>query len=442
MRSFGVRPRLPPRGRRSRLASWIAILSGRGVRGRVGLLVFLVLALIVGLVALAVGTWKPQPSDHRIEGASLFERLHLPAAPSDPAGSGDRAPPALVGELAAQRNAGDPFHPLGAAAKPFVFTGPPEERLRARTCLAAAMLYEAGSDAAGQLAVAQVVLNRVRHPAFPASVCGVVTQGSERATGCQFTFTCDGSLARRIAPPAQTAAYARADAMLSGLVYAAVGLATHYHTHAVYPWWSPRLEKIAQVGPHLFFRWPGHWGSPQAMIERRAGHEPSAALFAGLSDGLPQALAVGASEPRIDAYLPGLDEALPVPVARPLVASRDDRAVAIPEARRLAVAPVPETPAAAIGARLPGGHRLLRMFPEEGLFYLELAPGSSDASRRRAAELLCGGRAACRVYGWHDASLAPHQPQLDAAARSALAFRFVRTPPADRQSVPPSANAL
>ncbi|WP_398286925.1 cell wall hydrolase [Sphingomonas daechungensis] len=63
--------------------------------------------------------------------------------------------------------------------------------------MTSAVYYEAGQESLdGQRAVAQVVLNRVRHPAFPANVCGVVYEGSTRATGCQFTFTCDGSLMR------------------------------------------------------------------------------------------------------------------------------------------------------------------------------------------------------------------------------------------------------
>ena len=83
------------------------------------------------------------------------------------------------------------------AAAPFVFKGSAAARSQALECLASAVYYEAGNqDEDGQRAVAQVVLNRVRHPAFPNSVCGVVYQGSTRATGCQFTFTCDGSLSR------------------------------------------------------------------------------------------------------------------------------------------------------------------------------------------------------------------------------------------------------
>ena len=81
------------------------------------------------------------------------------------------------------------------AADAFLFKGDAQAREQALNCLASAVYYEAGNqDENGERAVAQVVLNRVRHPAFPASICGVVYQGSTRPTGCQFTFTCDGSL--------------------------------------------------------------------------------------------------------------------------------------------------------------------------------------------------------------------------------------------------------
>jgi len=82
----------------------------------------------------------------------------------------------------------------------------PVDRLRSIDCLADAIYYEAGNEPVeGQRAVAQVVLNRVRHPAYPNSVCGVVYQGAARRTGCQFSFVCDGSLARARTP----AGYAR-----------------------------------------------------------------------------------------------------------------------------------------------------------------------------------------------------------------------------------------
>ena len=99
------------------------------------------------------------------------------------------------------------------------------------------MVYEAGDDPAGQRAVAQVVLNRVRHPAFPKTVCGVVFEGQDRTTGCQFTFSCDGALTRWSPSPALwTAARQIATAALTGTVYRPVGYATHYHTDWVVPY--------------------------------------------------------------------------------------------------------------------------------------------------------------------------------------------------------------
>ena len=149
------------------------------------------------------------------------------------------------------------------------------ERDRAFNCLTQAVYYEAGSEGSqGQRAVAQVILNRMRHPAFPSSVCGVVYSGSQRATGCQFTFTCDGSLAR--APSAAGWARARqvAAAALSGYVEGSVGQATHYHALYVAPYWSPSLLKVANIGAHTFYRWKGFNGKRAAFVSRYDGHEP------------------------------------------------------------------------------------------------------------------------------------------------------------------------
>ena len=122
------------------------------------------------------------------------------------------------------------------AASPFVFKGSAAARTQAMNCLASAVYYEAGNqDTDGERAVAQVVLNRVRHPAFPNSVCGVVYQGSTRPTGCQFTFTCDGSLAREPDADGWRRAWKVAEDALSGAVYAPVGWATHYHADYVLP---------------------------------------------------------------------------------------------------------------------------------------------------------------------------------------------------------------
>lgn len=163
-----------------------------------------------------------------------------------------------------------PIRPM----KPFVLQASGADRARAVQCLSEAVYYEAAREPeVGQAAVAQVVLNRMRHPAYPKSVCGVVYQGSARVTGCQFTFTCDGSL--RYAPQAALWSRARAVAerALSGYVDKTVGSATHYHAQYVSPYWAPTLVKMTQVGQHIFYRWTGPWGEPPAFTGRYAGGE-------------------------------------------------------------------------------------------------------------------------------------------------------------------------
>ena len=166
------------------------------------------------------------------------------------------------------------------AAKPFKFKGDKASRVRALECLTSTIYYEAGQESTdGQRAVAQVVLNRARHPAFPASICGVVYEGSTRATGCQFTFTCDGSLYRGADAAGWARAYKVAEAAISGYVYAPVGNATHYHANYVVPYWAPTLAKNAVVGAHIFYRWAGGWGRPAAFAKAYAGREPSVAAL-------------------------------------------------------------------------------------------------------------------------------------------------------------------
>jgi spore germination cell wall hydrolase CwlJ-like protein len=150
-------------------------------------------------------------------------------------------------------------------------------RAQALECLTSAVYYEAGNQSEdGERAVAQVILNRVRHPAFPSSVCGVVYQGSTRLTGCQFTFTCDGSLERRPSHDGWARAKKIAEAALNGAVFAPVGLATHYHADYVVPYWASSMAKNAVVGAHLFYRWAGSWGQPSAYVQRYAKQEPNA----------------------------------------------------------------------------------------------------------------------------------------------------------------------
>ena len=151
------------------------------------------------------------------------------------------------------------------AARPFRL-GNALDASRDLECLTQAAYYEArGEGADGMQAVAQVVLNRARHPAFPNSVCGVVFQGAGRRTGCQFSFTCDGSMRARVNPAAWNRARDVASKALSGAVYAAVGNATHFHTTGVSPGWRNSLIRVSQVGQHLFYRFGGRSGSSAAF---------------------------------------------------------------------------------------------------------------------------------------------------------------------------------
>ena len=160
------------------------------------------------------------------------------------------------------------------------------DRSRALQCLTAAIYYEAASEPdIGQRAVAQVVLNRVAHPAYPNTVCGVVYQGSERRTGCQFSFTCDGSLARVPARMFWLRAERVAADALAGYVHAPVGLATHYHTIAIYPYWAPSLSYIGTIGAHRFYKFGGRAGQPATFRFTYAGGEPIARPHQPLAPG-------------------------------------------------------------------------------------------------------------------------------------------------------------
>ncbi|HVI99131.1 MAG TPA: cell wall hydrolase [Sphingomonas sp.] len=207
--------------------------------------------------------------------------VHVPVSRPTPVDSGSAAPaPGTTGTTAlpdlpipANAELGDgsvlPARPFSMAA------ATPLDRARALTCLADAVYYEAASESdAGQRAVAQVVLNRVRHPAFPATVCGVVFQGSERASGCQFSFACDGAMARVPAGAAWAKALRIAGAALGGYVFAPIGLATHYHTYAVTPAWNRQLVMTDAIGAHFFHRWRGWWGTPAAFSQHYVGGEP------------------------------------------------------------------------------------------------------------------------------------------------------------------------
>lgn len=162
------------------------------------------------------------------------------------------------------------------AVAPFAFRpASVEDRRRAVRCLTQAVYYEAALEpTAGQEGVAQVVLNRVRDPDYANTVCGVVFEGAERTTGCQFSFTCDGALGQAPVRWAWDRARVVAERALAGQVATQVGTATHYHADYVHPWWTPTLNKLTQIGAHIFYRWKGVYGEPAAFSQVYSGHEP------------------------------------------------------------------------------------------------------------------------------------------------------------------------
>ncbi len=281
-------------------------------------------------------------------------------------------------------NASVPFSTApNPAARPFRYAGSDDDRARATDCLAAAVLYEAGDDATGERAVAQVVLNRLRHPAFPKTVCGVVFEGSERSTGCQFTFSCDGALTRwKPSEAGWTRARDVAAQALAGFVYKPVGYATHYHTDWVVPYWQSSLDKIAKVGTHLFFRWAGWWGTPPAFDRSPLTGEPAIAALATLSPthGLAAALV----------------EADGTTAAATLAAE----------------GATPTTP---------------RPAPDDAnAFLVLLDPRLPSDSYRTMAIAACGERVNCKLLGWADPKAMATSAAVTPEQMEAMDFSYLR----------------
>ena len=363
--------------------------NGPGTRSKRDFAPALALVGLLLLPFLFLGLFHQTPHSpvHDRE-AAVEQVLPLPAVPDLPATGEDTV---ILSQLAADdaqaRNAAVGFAEAGPGkATPFSFRGSSADRARARDCLALAGMAEAGGGDGDQRAVMQVILNRVRHPAFAKTVCGVVFEGSQRPTGCQFSFTCDGSLARRYSDAAWRAARARADEMLAGAIDATVGNATHFHANYVYPWWSDKLDKVAQVGPHIFFRWRGFWGTRNALSARYGGGEPD-----------PLRLQ---------------ETALTVATANPLpTLMQGGEAV-----RSITTELVNQTTEG--GDATPSS-------PGAGIHFVLVSPSDAPAALVDKARSLCGSEGYCRVQGWSDANNIPAKLPLTEEARRSVRFSFV-----------------
>jgi spore germination cell wall hydrolase CwlJ-like protein len=139
-----------------------------------------------------------------------------------------------------------------------LFGGLTEDEFRARElrCMATAIYFEARDEPIkGQIAVAQVVMNRIRSPFYPKTVCGVVYQGERNRHGCQFSFTCTGKTNTVNEKEEWATAVKLAKQVLAGEVWIGeVGYATHYHATYVHPPWRHELDRVAQIGGHIFYK--------------------------------------------------------------------------------------------------------------------------------------------------------------------------------------------
>lgn len=130
-----------------------------------------------------------------------------------------------------------------------------ETRASEHQCLAEAVYYEARSESrSGQLAVADVVKNRVKSKHYPNSICGVVYEGAHRPFACQFSFACDGSMDQAPKGKAWQRSQDIAQVSLTGFVPDLTKNSTHYHTVQIEPNWAETLEFKATIGFHKFYR--------------------------------------------------------------------------------------------------------------------------------------------------------------------------------------------
>lgn len=269
---------------------------GRGRAGwRLALPALVAALLLAGLVAIAIVSLRQKPeagADGTAPAASTLRaaRIDAPFAP-------DTLRPLSREQAEAWNRKAPAAGAIEPAAGFAIRSGQATDYQRSLQCLTMAIYYEAGNESDdGERAVAQVVLNRVRHPAYPRTVCGVVFDGAQRRTGCQFTFACDGALARRPSQAGWQRANRIAIAALAGDVFAPVGWATHYHANYVVPYWASSLDKVAAIGAHIFYRAKGTGGLRGTFRGVYIGNEPLPAVpTAGLATPVAEASAAPAA---------------------------------------------------------------------------------------------------------------------------------------------------
>jgi len=189
--------------------------------------------------------------------ADILATAYAPATP-------DYARASPFASILRDENAGRFIPPVPPTDHLWARTPLPPEAFseREQQCLTAGIYFEArGESVRGQAAVAQVILNRVRNPAYPNSICGVVYQNEKWRNRCQFSFACDGIKDRVASPQHWKTAKEVALAVTAGKIWLEeVGTATHYHATYVHPRWAKFMERTKKIGQHIFYRtYGGGW---------------------------------------------------------------------------------------------------------------------------------------------------------------------------------------
>jgi spore germination cell wall hydrolase CwlJ-like protein len=215
----------------------------------------------------AASTIQPWPMDEEllIQAPAADPDFKRAAPAPSAAAPGDKAPPPAAGQTLA---------PKGEVTGPGKRPRTPAERLKldgrtrakSEKCLAEAVYFESrGEPKRGQIAVAQVVMNRVFSGFYPTNVCGVVYQNAHRKLACQFTFACDNVPDVVNEPKLWDQAKEIAREMLDGKLWLPeIGHSTHYHAYWVHPSWVNEMRRLHKIGVHSFYR-PRNWGDGSEM---------------------------------------------------------------------------------------------------------------------------------------------------------------------------------
>jgi spore germination cell wall hydrolase CwlJ-like protein len=213
--------------------------------------------------------------------------------------------PFAGGDASSKRQAfGQTYNVIGDREFPEV-DSPSEYSMRKSSreldCLTTALYYEArGEGDSGMAAVAQVIVNRARHPDFPKTLCGVIYQGAAKGRGCQFSFACDGSMRRRPQAALWERARGIAERAMEGRVSASVGNSTFFHATRISPNWRG-LTRVATVGRHVFYRHAGARGSGANFLRGQVGDIGGVQLASVTSNGgEARVYKVAATAPKIE----------------------------------------------------------------------------------------------------------------------------------------------